>query len=178
MPQQHPQRSAESRGGIELLPVDTEVNALRAAHPDREGGCLPLSSTALVRPGVWCEAVTAAENEPGAEGRRGAYAAASPEAAIRWLRVGARAVASSLGPLQAGYVLDHWVHGPGSLQDYVRLRRGRPCALTVYRNGHRLTWRAHPVRFVRLAAVSGRRPCTDRCRARTAAAPAGEVQWP
>ncbi|MBN3930157.1 hypothetical protein IQ279_11015 [Streptomyces verrucosisporus] len=119
--------------------------------------------------GVWCEAVTAAESEPGAEGRRDAYAAASPETAIRWLRVGARAVAPSLGPLQAGYVLDHWVHGPGSLQDYVRLCRGRTCALTVYRDGHRLTWRAHPVRFVRLVAVNGRRPCI-------AAAQAGEAR--
>ncbi|SFL46964.1 hypothetical protein [Streptomyces pini] len=128
-----------------------------------------LPRAALVRPGVWCEAVTAAESEPGAEERRGAYAAASPEAAVRWLRVGARAAASSLGPLQAGYVLDHWVHGPGSLQDYVRLHRGRPCALTVYRDGHRLTWRAHPVRFVHLVAVNGRRPCT-------AAAPAGEAR--
>jgi hypothetical protein len=125
---------------------------------------------------VWCEAVTAAESGPGAEERRDAYAAASPEAAIRWLRAGARAMASSLGPLQAGYVLDHWAYGPGSLQDYVRPRRGRPCALTVYRDGHRLVWRARPVRFVRLAAVNGGRPCTERCRPRTAAAPAGEAR--
>ncbi|MFP8886598.1 hypothetical protein [Streptomyces mangrovi] len=126
---------------------------------------------ALVRPGVWCEAVVAAESDPGAEKWYDGYAAASPETAIRWLRTGARTVAPSLGPLQAGYVLEHWVHGPGSLQDYVRLCRGRTCALTVYRDGHRLTWRARQVRFLHLAAVNGRRPCT-------AAVRAGEVRWP
>ena len=126
--------------------------------------------TPLVRPGVWCEAVSAAEDSPETAERRDAYAAGDAEAAVRWMRAGVRSVASGLGPLQAGYVLAHWVHGPGSLEDYARLNQGRPCALTVYRDGRRLTWRARPVRLVRLVAVNGRPPCTDAC---PSAAPAG-----
>lgn len=141
-----------------------------------ESGQPTAHDAGFVRPGVWCEALATVGEDPDTAVRRDAYAAVSAETAIRWMRVGVRAVASSLGPLQAGYVLDHWVHGPGSLEDFARLRQGRPCALTVHRDGHRLTWRARPVWFVRLTVVNGGPPCTDRCLLRTATAPTGEAQ--
>ncbi|CAL9445447.1 hypothetical protein SUDANB106_02363 [Streptomyces sp. enrichment culture] len=120
----------------------------------------------LVRPGVWCEAVSTLAGMPGTASRRDGYAALSPEAAIRWIRAGARTVACVLGPNQAGYVLDHWVDGPGSARACARLRRGEPCSLTLYPGIQHLTWEARPVRFLRLAEVNGGSPCGRRYRPR------------
>ncbi|GAA3647434.1 hypothetical protein GCM10023079_41230 [Streptomyces chitinivorans] len=120
----------------------------------------------LVRPGVWCEAVSTFAGMPGTASRRDGYAALSPEAAIRWIRAGARTVACVLGPNQAGYVLDHWVDGPGSARACARLRRGEPCSLTLYPGIQHLTWEARPVRFLYLAEVNGHPPCGRRHRPR------------
>ncbi|SFJ77833.1 hypothetical protein [Streptomyces pini] len=123
-------------------------------------------SAPLVRAGVWCEAVSTYSGMPGTATRRDGYAAPGPEAAIRWIRAGTRTVARVLGPHQAGYVLDHWVDGPGSARACARLRRGEPCSLTLYPGIQHLTWQARPVRFLRLAEVNGRPPCGRRHRPR------------
>jgi len=162
-------RTSQSTAGVPRLYVRPAAQ-LRGTSPrtNTTPGEPTAHGAGLVRPGVWCEALTFAGEAPDTAERRDAHAAVSADAAIRWMRAGVRAVTSSLGPLQAGYVLDHWVHGPGSLEDYARLRHGRPCSLTVYRHGLRLTWRARPVRFLRIALVNDRPPCTDRCRSRVA----------
>lgn len=110
-----------------------------------------------VRSGVWCETLVAVCGSDAVE-RRDVFAAPSPEAAIAWMRLSARSALPMLGPLQAGYVLDRWVHGSGSLEDFARLSRGRPCSLSVYRGDLRLTWQAHPVRFLHIAPAGGPRP--------------------
>ncbi|MGK5497255.1 hypothetical protein [Streptomyces sp. URMC 125] len=120
----------------------------------------------LLRPGVWCEAISALDGLPGTAKRRDGYAAPGPGAAIRWIRAGARTVASVLGPDQAESVLDHWVDGPGSQEAYARLRQGKPCSLTLHPGIQHLTWQARPVRFLHLVAVNGRPPCGSRHRLR------------
>ncbi|MFH0246043.1 hypothetical protein ACGRHY_27335 [Streptomyces sp. HK10] len=117
----------------------------------------------LARAGVWCEALVTVKDGTGAgqqvEQRWDAYAAPSPCEAIRWMRSSVQTVTPTLGRLQRGYVLDHWVHGPASLEDFARLDRGRSCWLTVYRDGAEIAWRARAVRFLPAAAVSGRPSC-------------------
>jgi hypothetical protein len=120
----------------------------------------------LVRQGVWCEAISAYSGVPKTATRRDGYAAPDPEAAVRWIRAGARVVVSVLGPNQAEYVLDQWVDGPGSARACTRLRRGEPCSLTLYPGIQELTWQARPVRFLHLAAVNGGPPCGRRHRPR------------
>lgn len=113
----------------------------------------------LVRSGVWCEAISTLGGLPKTAVRRDGYAALSPGAAIRWIRAGARTVASVLGPHQAEQVLDCWVDGPGSARACVRLVEGQRCSLTLYPGIQHLTWQARPVRFLHLAAVNGGPPC-------------------
>ncbi|MFH0242674.1 hypothetical protein ACGRHY_09565 [Streptomyces sp. HK10] len=120
----------------------------------------------LVRAGVWCEAISTYSGVPKTATRRDGYAALSPEAAVRWIRAGVRTVACVLGPHQAGYVLDHWVDGPGSARACARLHRGEPCSLTLYPGIQELTWQARPVRFLHLAQINGRPPCGRRHRPR------------
>lgn len=120
----------------------------------------------LVRPGVWCEAISTFAGRPGTASRRDGYAALSPEAAIRWIRAGARTTASMLGPNQAEQVLDCWVDGPGSAEACARLVEGQCCSLTLYPGIQHLTWQARPVRFLRLAEVNGGPPCGRRHRPR------------
>ncbi|MBN3931179.1 hypothetical protein IQ279_16330 [Streptomyces verrucosisporus] len=120
----------------------------------------------LVRPGVWCEVISAYSGAPGTAVRRDGYAAPGPGAAVRWIRAGVRTVASVLGPRQAEFVLDWWVDGPGSERACARLRETGDCALTLYPGIQELTWRARPVRFLHLAEVNGRPPCGRRYRPR------------
>lgn len=137
------------------------LEALSAAPRTTEGG---IGLVPLAPAEVWCEALVTIEDSTGTgqrvEWRWDAYAAPSPHAAIRWMRSSVQTVAPTLGRLQRGYVLDHWVHGSASLEDFARLCRGRPCLLTVYRDGAEITWRARTVRFLPTAAVNGRPPCT------------------
>lgn len=154
---------------LHLVPAAADLLEAPSATPrNPEGSKL----APLVHAGVWCEALVTVEDSTGtgrqAERRWDAYAAPSPRAAIRWMRSSVQTVTPTLGRLQRGYVLDHWVHGPASLEDFARLCRGRPCLLTVYRDGAEIAWRARPVRFLPTAAVNGRPPCTGpRHRART-----------
>ncbi|MFP8884015.1 hypothetical protein [Streptomyces mangrovi] len=120
----------------------------------------------LIRPGVWCEAISTYSGAPGTATRRDGYAVLDAEAAIRWIRAEARTVASVLGPQQAEFVLDQWVDGPGSARAYARLCEHGDCSLTLYPGIQELTWQARPVRFLRLAAVNGRPPCGRRHRPR------------
>ncbi|MFP8959121.1 hypothetical protein ACLIYP_00905 [Streptomyces nanhaiensis] len=134
------------------------VSALSSCVDEALGG----RSGSLVTPGVWCQAVAVTGDGSGAAERRDMYAAVDPEAAIEWIRGAVRRTSSCLGRLQRAYVLEHWAHGKGSLEDYDRLRQGRPCALTVYPADHTVTWQAVPRRFVQIIAVNGGPPCPDR----------------
>ncbi|MFH0243871.1 hypothetical protein ACGRHY_15920 [Streptomyces sp. HK10] len=71
-----------------------------------------------------------------------------------------------LGPHQAGYVLDHWVDGPGSVRARTRLCEAGERSLTLYPGIQHLTWQARPVRFLHLAEVNGGPPCGRRHRPR------------
>ncbi|MEU4890476.1 MULTISPECIES: hypothetical protein [Streptomyces] len=106
-----------------------------------------------MRAAVWCEALVAIKDDTGSgwrgERRWDAYTAPSPRAAIRWMRRSVQTVTPTLGRLQRRHVFDRWVHGYGSLEDFARLCRQRPCSLTVYRDGAEITWQgARPVRLL------------------------------
>jgi hypothetical protein len=120
----------------------------------------------LVRPGVWCEAISAYSGVPKTATRRDGYAAPDPEAAVRWIRTGARTVVPVLGPNQAEHVQSWWVDGPGSARACARLCESGDCSLTLYPGIQELTWQARPVRFLHLAAVNGGPPCGRRYRPR------------
>ena len=72
------------------------------------------------------------------------YAADTPDAAVRWMRISLRTIGSQPLEPAAGQSVWQWIQEDhrGALED---LRAGRPVALAIESQGHRLRWTIRPV---------------------------------
>lgn len=115
----------------------------------------PFLTTATVRPGYRCECTTTPDTAHSPV-IVATLDATSPTQAVRWIRIAARTLASSLERDAFNDAWDWLTHGHQDASD--ALDDGEPCTFAISHHHTRIEWTARPVLYLPMAPLKPTSP--------------------